>query len=294
MSHENPAEALREAEQTIAHQAREIAQLRQRLNLERFAEELREALSLAGAVSVIASPITHTRLLEMIVEAAAQVTSARAASLFLVEEATQELVFEVALGQKAQEVKKFRLPLGRGIAGLVAMTGQPMAVSNAQQDFRQASDIAQAVGYLPQSILCMPLFYDDQVIGVLELLDKEGASAFSPSDMEILELFAQQAAVAIEHSRLNRDLAGLVSQVLASYGQLPAYQREHLEQGMQLFTGQLTSDDNYKQMLELARLVHKIAWQGQKEFQACQAILSGFAQYLEAKAQFAVAFGGVA
>ena len=54
----------------------------------------------------------------MIVEAAAQVISARAASLFLVNEETQELIFEVALGQKAQEVKKFSVPLGHGIAGL--------------------------------------------------------------------------------------------------------------------------------------------------------------------------------
>src|SRR5206468_5403043 len=118
--------------------------------------------------------VTHSRLLEMIVQTAAQVISARAASLFLINRQTQELVFEVALGQKAEDVKKFTVPLGHGIAGLVAVSGQPIAVSDASKDPRQAADIARSVGYVPQTILCVPLFYNDQIIGVLELLDKEG------------------------------------------------------------------------------------------------------------------------
>jgi len=64
---------------------------------------------------VIAEPMSHSRLLEMIVETAAQVISAEAASLFLIDQESQELIFEVALGQKADEVKHFRVPLGHGI-----------------------------------------------------------------------------------------------------------------------------------------------------------------------------------
>src|SRR5579859_5031979 len=154
-------------EETIARQAAEIAQLREQLADEQFAQELRAALALAATVSAIAAPISHGGLLDMIVATAAEIIAARAAALFLIDEESQELVFEVALGQKAEEVKKFRVPLGHGIAGLVAVTGQPIAVSDAQSDPRQASEIAHSVGYVPQSILCVPLFYDDQVIGVL-------------------------------------------------------------------------------------------------------------------------------
>src|SRR5436190_12662437 len=168
----SPDDALAKAQETIAQQRAEIERLRARVASERYADELRDALTLAATAGTIASPVSHSRLLEMIVEAAAQVISARAASLFLVNEETQELIFEVALGQKAQEVKKFSVPLGHGIAGLVALSGQPMAISDAQHDPRQASDIAQSVGYVPQSILCVPLFYNEEIIGVLELLDK--------------------------------------------------------------------------------------------------------------------------
>src|SRR5205085_10437617 len=124
---------------TIARQAAEIARLRRRLEDEHYAADLQRALTLASAAGTIASPVTHSRLLEMIVETAAQVISARAASLFLIDVETQELRFEVALGQKAAAVKKFTVPMGHGIAGLVAMTGQAMAVSDAQRDPRHAA-----------------------------------------------------------------------------------------------------------------------------------------------------------
>ena len=185
-------------QEELARAREEISGLRRRLADERSAEELRDALTLAAAAGAIASPVEHSRLLEMIVETAARVIPSRAASLFLIDEETEELVFEVALGSKADEVRKFRVPLGHGIAGLVAVSGQPMAVSDAAKDPRQAADIAESVGYAPESILCVPLFYEEEITGVLELLDREGAPSYGPADMATLGLFANQAAVAIE------------------------------------------------------------------------------------------------
>src|SRR4051794_40981135 len=138
-------DALARARETIARQQGEIERLKRRLADERFTEDLQEALTLAATAGTIASPMTHSRLLEMIVETAAHVIYARAAALFLIDEEAQELIFEVALGSKAEEVKKFRVPLGHGIAGLVAVSGQPMAVSDADRDPRQAADIARDV-----------------------------------------------------------------------------------------------------------------------------------------------------
>src|SRR5437773_2015390 len=165
----------------------------------RFAEELRQVLVQAAVAGTIAAPVSHSRLLEMIVETAARVITSKAAALFLLDQQTQELVFEVALGQKAEEVRKFRIPVGHGIAGLVAASGQPTATSGAG-DPRQARDIAQSVGYVPNTILCVPLFYAERVIGVLELLDKADDVSYSMADMQVLALFANLAAVAIDQS----------------------------------------------------------------------------------------------
>lgn len=278
-------EALTQAHEMITRQAQEIERLRGRLADERFAEELREVLRLAASVSVIASPVSHSRLLEMIVETAADVINAQAASLFLINEEAQELVFEVALGQKAEEVKKFRVPLGHGIAGLVAVTGQPLAVADVQNDPHVATDIAQSIGYVPRNILCVPLFYNDQVIGVLELLDKEDAPTFSTTDLESLGLFANQAAVAIEQSRGHRSLGGLLTALLGSLDGFPMDRKRDLQQRARDFADRSEEDAISRRTLDLAYLVQEIAYQGEHELWACQTILRGFAEYLRLRRQ---------
>lgn len=276
----NDEAALAEARETITRQAAEIERLQQQMADARFAEELRQALILSATAGTISAPVTHSRLLEMIVETAAYVISARAGALFLLDEEAQELVFEVALGQKAEEVKKFRVPLGHGIAGLVAVSGQPMAISDAKRDARQASDIAQKVSYTPDSILCVPLLYDDQVIGVLELLDKEGAPSFSPDDMEALWLFANQAAVAIEQSRTRHQLSEFLRQTLSGISGLPESQKQWLQERGRAFAAHVEEEsDEYQQALALARLVQGIVRQGEHQAGLCRTILQACADY---------------
>ena len=240
----------------------------------RFAASLREALSLAETAGAIGARVTHSELLQMIVATAAQVLRARAGALLLVDENEEELVFEVAVGGEAEDVKQFRVPMGHGIAGHVAVTGQPIAVSEAAEDPRAATDIADRVGYRPESILCVPLFYDDEVIGVLELLDKEDGSSFTPDDIESLGLFANQAAVAIEQSRMQASLGGLLGDVLRT---------RTLEPAAEAFAPRAEADPTSRQALALAQLVQEIARSGEREAQACRAILESFAEYLRAR-----------
>jgi GAF domain-containing protein len=271
------------AAQTIARQAEEIERLNHQIAEQCFTQELRDALGMAAMVGTIASPVSHSRLLEMIVETAADVIRANAASLFLIDERTNELVFEVALGQKAEAVKRFRVPVGHGIAGLVALSGQPIAVSDAQNDPRQASDISRSIGYTPNSILCVPLFYHDRIIGVLELLDKEGAESFSAHDMDSLGLFANLAGVAIEQSRSHQSLAALVCELLMSTGGLSDRRREGLQEATGAFAEGMQEHPGYRRALELAHLVQEIVHQGDGESTACRTILEGFAEYLRSR-----------
>jgi GAF domain-containing protein len=271
-------------EEVLRRAREEIARLRRRLADERFAEELKDALTLAAATGEIASPVAHSRLLEMIVETAASVIPSRAASLFLMDEEAEELIFEVALGSKAEEVSKFRVPLGHGIAGLVAVSGQPMAISDAASDPRQAADIAQSVGYEPESILCVPLFYEEEVVGVLELLDREGAPSYSSADMATLGLFANQAAVAIEQSHNQRSLAALIATIVSSSGGTSDRRREGLLEESRAFVGNLEEGEpSHRRALELAALVREISQRGEEEHRACQTMLRGFADYLRSR-----------
>jgi GAF domain-containing protein len=245
----------------------------------RFAAGLREALGVAETAGAIGARVTHAELLQMIVATAVHVLRARAGALLLVDEDTEELVFEVAVGGSADEVKQFRVPVGHGIAGQVAVTGQPLAVSGAAEDPRAATDIADRVGYRPDSILCVPLFYDDEVIGVLELLDKESGTSFTSEDIASLSLFANQAAVAIEHSRVRSSLAALLRDVLG--GGLD----RTLESDASAFATRVSEDPASRDALALAQLVHEIANAGEREARACRTILEAFAGYLRSRRQ---------
>jgi len=270
------------AEATIARQEAEIARLRQQVEDDRMAEDLRQALILAGTAGAIAAPVSHARLLELIVETAASVIGARAGTLFLVDEAAQELTFEVAIGPKASEVKKFRVPLGSSIAGLVAVSGQPMAVSDAANDPRHAAEIGRRVGYTPGTIVAVPLVAEDRIIGVLELLDKEGATSFSPQDIATLSLFAQQAGVAIEQSTVQRRLAALLGKVLLGFG-VGAGAGAGVPDRVGAFAAAIEDEDAYRDALGLAALVREIAAAGELERAACRTLLQGFADYLRAR-----------
>jgi GAF domain-containing protein len=273
-------DALARAQMTIAQQAEEIQQLRSQMVDAEYVQELRQALELAFVTGIIASPVTYTRLLEMIVETATKVIAAEASALFLLDEETQELTCEVVSGGGGPGLKTFRLPVGHGIVGYVAATGQPLAIADAESDARRATHISESLGFTPHSILCVPMFYNDQVIGVLELCDKRDDAAFTLEDTESLSLFANLVAVAIEMSRAQRNTASLIERMLGSVGGRGDDQNDTFRQDAHDLSQYFAEDVLYRQALDLALLVQEIAQQGENELKACESILRSFINYL--------------
>jgi len=291
---ENKGDALTQAQETIAHQAREVASLRKQLEREHFAQELARLLSTATTMNIVLSPFTHSRLLEIVVSMSAQVISARSGSLFLIDEEANDLVFEVAIGPAAQEVKKFRVPLGVGIAGIVALTGQSMAIADAQQDERFAVDIATAVNYLPQNILCVPLFYDDRVIGAIELLDKIGAPSFTPTDIELLGQFANMAAVAIAQSQAYHDQRTVLTTLLHQFEEMSGGYAQNLHHHAIAFSNWIQMENPINTSArELAMLVHELIESGEQESELCKNILQGVVTSIHRRRRDPEAMAGV-
>ena len=179
----------------------ENPKLKQQSQETRLAEQLNRLILSIQASGRAVLPRTNDALLQSIVEAAARIFGAGAASIALLNEDKGTLEFKVAVGSGSSSVIGMSIPMNKGIAGYVAMTGQPIAVSNVEQDERFAQDFAKNTGYLPRSILATPLLSNDRVIGVMEVLDKISASSFGLQDMELLGMFAQQAALAIDQSQ---------------------------------------------------------------------------------------------
>jgi GAF domain-containing protein len=285
-------EALARAEATIVSQANEIEELREQLADERFAGDLREALSVAGIVGTMGSPVSHARLLTMIIETAAKVMNAESAVLLLLDQEGDELVFDVTLGVDVEEVKGLKLPLGHGIAGLVAASGQPMAISDPAGDPRVAPEIVEALSYVPRSILCVPLSYNDRVIGTLEVLDKDGGASFDTRDIETLGLFARQAAVAIMQSRTSQSIGALLGEVLGPPGDDDGDPATARAKATTFATG-VERNAAYGHARELTELLVELSAYGEDEVSTCLALVRDFADYLRARPWSGIEGGGV-
>jgi GAF domain-containing protein len=155
-------------------------------------------------------------LLRSITVSARELFGAAACSLALLSDDASELVFTTASGTGAAGVVDLRMPSGQGIAGWVVMSEQPISVSDLQHDARFASDVAEDTGYVPRAILAVPVASPRRLLGVIEVLDRDAARPAAEHDMRLLSLFADQAAIAIENSRIFADLGRAVLEAVAA------------------------------------------------------------------------------
>ena len=162
------------------------------------------------------APATGTAVLRSIVEATAALFAAEAASIALHDPVADRLVFTVAAGEQGQGVVGLAIESSSGVAGYVFSTGQPLALSDVERDARFGRATAEETGYVPRSLIAVPLVDDEGILGVLEILDKRGDGGFDLHDIELATIFARQATVAIRSSRIERDTASLLRTVLAA------------------------------------------------------------------------------
>jgi signal transduction protein with GAF and PtsI domain len=249
-----------------------------------LAAELAQLLQAIEAGGRAVLPSSNDALLNAIVTAAARIFGAAGATIFLVDEEGQSLVFRVAVGKDTGRLLGVKIPLDSGIAGYVAMTGQPIAVSNTEEDARFNASFARSTGYIPKSILATPLISGDRVIGVMEVLDKIDANSFGLQDMELLGLFAQQAALAIEQShqldRVGEALVRGLEQLAAEEG-LP--QSGPLVQALERSRH---SAPEMEDLFALAGLFNDLSRLGRNEQRTALKILLALAEYSQTKRRF--------
>lgn len=136
-------------------------------------------------------------LLQSVVDVARAIFGAEASSIFLLDAPAGELVFEAVAGNGADFLIGTRMPSTQGIAGWVVGSGQAMVVGELAANPVFAKDVAESTGYLPQAIMAAPLLSGDEVLGVLEVLDPVQQSRSNLDEIDLLSLFAGQAATAL-------------------------------------------------------------------------------------------------
>lgn len=158
----------------------------------------REQREAAAAGMLGGDEETYRELLQSIVDVARAIFGGQAASIFLLDEEADELVFEAVSGQGEGSLVGTRFPSSTGIAGFALVTRQPLVVDDLTADPRFSQERARATGYVPTSIVASPLLHDERALGVLSVLDRATDRPFGLAELELLSRFSTQAAIGLD------------------------------------------------------------------------------------------------
>ena len=243
-------------------------------NLEKKLRILIETIDVANALT---EPLTAS--IENLLTVTALEMNSEEASVLVREGDNGDLRFLSAIGKVADQLKNLRVPAGKGIAGFVYSSGQPMAVADAGEEETFYAEVDKQTGYSTQTILATPLRHNGEVIGVLEYINRIGDppfEAFTPIEMDKAALFAEAVASlvnAYELAKLFRELGDKMveSERIALYGEV----REWL--------ANLRSAAEHKEMLDLAILIREIASRGEAEREMCRELLEAIVKFSDSK-----------
>ena len=155
-------------------------------------------LQAAVSAGVLGAEEGYRSLLQATVEVARAIFKAKAASVFLLDEETEELVFEAVAGEGSDSLVGVRFPADTGVAGWVLVTRQALVVDDLTKDTRFSREAAESTGFVPKGLMAVPLLAEEKALGVLEVLDRPQQSRFTLAEMDLLGLFGNQAAIALD------------------------------------------------------------------------------------------------
>jgi sigma-B regulation protein RsbU (phosphoserine phosphatase) len=181
-----------------------------RAQIAHLKRRLQQLSSLMEVSVLVGSSLDLDEVLNAVMQKAKDVMDAEAASILLLNERTNKLEFEVALGgaDNALETlkKKITLDLGQGIAGAVALSRVPELIEDATADPRLFRDADKSTGFVTRSLLAAPLVAHDKLVGVAEVLNPRAGRHFTREDLELFAAYCRQVAVAIDNARLHKML----------------------------------------------------------------------------------------
>ncbi len=154
----------------------------------------------------ISSTLDLPELLEKVMQTTKTAIGAEACSVLLLDEATGELVFEVALGKRGDDVKKIRIKPGQGIAGWVFEHKEPLLISDAKKDERFFQAVDKQTGFESKSMVAAPLIVKDKILGVIQVINKTNEAFFEAEDRDSLMTLSGQIAVAIDNAGMTENI----------------------------------------------------------------------------------------
>jgi sigma-B regulation protein RsbU (phosphoserine phosphatase) len=166
--------------------------------LERKVENLSKLVRING---IINATLDIGKLLHVIMEVIKDIMNTEASTLLLFDEENRDLVFKVALGGAGSELtEKYRVGMGQGLAGWVAENRKTAYVNDVYADDRFDPNYDRQTGFVTRSLLCAPLLFKGRLLGVIQAINPVTGEEFTGSDIELFEVFADQASLAVQNA----------------------------------------------------------------------------------------------
>ncbi|MFQ6042125.1 MAG: sigma-54 interaction domain-containing protein [Candidatus Poribacteria bacterium] len=162
-------------------------------------EELSVLLDVSNTLN---STLDFEEILHRVLERLTEVVHAQASSIWLINELSQKLYVASAIGERSKDIKKVQMDIGKGVVGQVVKTGHSRLIPDARREPAHARYIARQVNFEARTMLCVPMFYKNKIIGAIQALNKVNGENFDENDMRRISVFANLSGIAIENARL--------------------------------------------------------------------------------------------
>jgi diguanylate cyclase (GGDEF)-like protein len=170
-----------------------------------------KTLGIGEILKAINSPdIEIDEVLALIMKDVSQLLDAEGWSLLLLDRERKELVFKEIIGEKKDELKNARMPIDKGVVGWTVKNKKPAIVTDPYKDRRFFQNIDKQTGMKTGTILCVPLLSKGKILGIIEAINKKGRKPFNEEDLNLVNNYAEHAAIALENANLVQNLKSKV------------------------------------------------------------------------------------
>ncbi len=243
------------------------------MNEQNLPKKLKALIETIDVANIMTEPLT--RSIEHLLRISAADLNSAEASVLIRDGDEGDLRFLSAIGEVADQLLDLKIPAGKGIAGFVMSSGQPMAIADVGEEQTFYAEVDKQTGYSTQMILATPLRHNGEVIGVLEYINRTGEppyKPFTPAEMDKAAVSAEVIASlvnAYESAKLFRDLGN----------KIVSHDQETDVSEVREWLNGLRDSAEHKEMLDLAILLREISIRGDAERQMCRELLETILRY---------------
>ncbi|MCU1288993.1 MAG: hypothetical protein JWN60_1222 [Acidobacteria bacterium] len=241
--------------------------------------KLQSLIETIDVANVLTEPITNS--IENLLRISAAAMNSEEASVLIRDGDQGDLRFLSAIGKVAGKILNLKVPAGKGIAGFVLSSGQPMAVANVGDESFFYDEVDKSTGYSTQTILATPLRYNDEIIGVLEYVNRIGDppfEPFTPAEMDSAALFAEAISTLVHAYGSTKLFQELDNKIIKNKNET-----DYTEVRRWLET--LRDSAEHREMMDLAILLREVSSRGDGERQLCRELLESILRFSDTKTE---------